>query len=429
MMISRKCLASMLQRTAKSTPTRSMSLWGHVEMGPKDPIIGVTESFTADPNPNKLNLGVGAYRCDNGKPWVLPCVKAASENIVKSNLHNEYAPIAGFKTFVDRGLKLAYGDDCKILNEGGVAGIQALSGTGALRICGEFINKFHPSGTKPDVYVPNPTWGNHIPIMEDSGLKVRKYRYYDSKTNGVDINGMLEDIDNAPDGSVMLMHVCAHNPTGADPTLAEWEDISKVCKKKSHFIVMDSAYQGFASGDPAVDAASLRMFVEQGHQIALCQSFAKNFGLYGHRVGTFSMVCDNAEEARKVESQLKILVRPMYSNPPIQGANIINTILEDDALTQQWFDDVKTMADRIIKMRQSLTDALVDAGSTEDWAHINKQIGMFCFSGLTPEQCDLLASDHSVYLTRNGRISMAGVTTGNVEYLANAMVDVRKKAP
>jgi len=394
-------------------------------MGPKDPIIGVTESYTADPNPSKLNLGVGAYRDDNGKPWTLPSVRIASEKILVANKNHEYAPIAGFKSFVDKGLKLAYGPNSKELEAGSIAGIQALSGTGSLRICGEFINKFYP-GQKPAVYVPNPTWGNHIPIMQDSGLEVRKYRYYDNKTNGVDIKGMLEDIEDAPEGSVMLMHVCAHNPTGADPTLAEWEDISKVCKKKNHFIVMDSAYQGFASGDPDTDAASLRIFVEEGHKVALCQSFAKNFGLYGHRIGTFSIICDNSDEAKRVESQLKILARPMYSNPPIQGAYIVDTILEDESLTKQWFDDVKTMADRIITMRQMLTDALATAGSTEDWSHINKQIGMFCFSGLTPEQCDLLASEHSVYLTRNGRISMAGVTTKNVEYLANAMVSVRK---
>jgi len=406
---------------------RCMSRWGHVEMGPKDPIIGVTEAFVEDTNPSKLNLGVGAYRDDQGKPWILPCVAEASERIVKQHLPHEYAPIAGFKSFVDKGLKLAYGADSAVLNSGAVAGIQALSGTGSLRICGEFISKF-AQGKKPDVYVPNPTWGNHIPIMQDSGLVVKKYRYYDHKTNGVDMAGLLEDISGAPDGSVILMHVCAHNPTGADPTIEEWKQISELCKQKGHFIVMDSAYQGFASGDPDVDAASLRMFVEDGHQVALCQSFAKNFGLYGHRIGTFSIVCEDADEARKVESQLKILARPMYSNPPIQGANIINTILEDPALTKQWFDDVKTMADRIIGMRQMLTDALVEEGSSENWEHINKQIGMFCFSGLSGEQCDLLASDHSVYLTRNGRISMAGVTTNNVGYLAKAMVDVRKKA-
>ncbi|GAB5368412.1 hypothetical protein AAMO2058_001317200 [Amorphochlora amoebiformis] len=410
-----------------TTTRRTMSMWSHVEMGPKDPILGVTEAYQADTNPTKLNLGVGAYRDDNGKPWTLPCVQEASERIVKANLPHEYAPIAGFKVFVDKGLKLAYGHDCEVLNSGAIAGIQALSGTGSLRICGEFINRFS-QGTKPAVYVPDPTWGNHIPIMQDSGLEVRKYRYYDRKSNGVDFSGLCDDINGAPSGSVVLMHVCAHNPTGADPTMEQWKEISQICKKKEHFVVMDSAYQGFASGDPDTDAAALRYFVQQGHQVALCQSFAKNFGLYGHRIGTFSMICGDAEEAKRVESQLKILARPMYSNPPIHGANLINTILDDPTLTKQWFTDVKTMADRIIDMRQSLTEALKTNGSTEDWSHINKQIGMFCFSGLSPEQVDMLASDHSVYLTRNGRISMAGVTTKNVEYLSKAIVDVRAKA-
>lgn len=394
-------------------------------MGPKDPILGVTEAFKADTNPAKLNLGVGAYRDDNGKPWTLPSVQTACERIVEADLPHEYAPIAGFQPFVDHGLKLAYGNDCDALNSDSVAAIQALSGTGALRICGEFINRFS-EGKKPDVYVPDPTWGNHIPIMQDSGLQVKKYRYYNKSTNGVDMKGMIEDIGNAPEGSVMLLHVCAHNPTGADPTMNEWAEISAAIKKRNHFVVMDSAYQGFASGCPDKDAAALRFFVDDGHQIALCQSFAKNFGLYGHRIGTLSIVCDNPDEARKLESQLKILARAMYSNPPIHGANIVNTILNDSALKQQWFDDVKLMADRIISMRSMLTDSLVKHGSTENWEHINKQIGMFCFSGLTPEQVDSLASEHSVYLTRNGRISMAGVTTGNVDYLAGAIAEVRK---
>ncbi len=393
-------------------------------MALQDPILGVTEAFQADTNPNKLNLGVGAYRDDDGKPWILPSVQIASERLVEEKIPHEYAPIAGNKNFVDKALKLAYGDDCAKLNSGSVAAIQALSGTGSLRIAGEFVNRF--MANKPTVYYPLPTWGNHLPIMKDSGLDIKGYRYYDTSTNGVDIKGFIEDIGSAPEESVVLMHVCAHNPTGADPTPEEWKQIAFVCKQKNHFVVMDSAYQGFASGSPDVDAAALRMFVESGQNVALCQSFAKNFGLYGHRIGTFSIVCENADEAERVQSQLKILARPMYSNPPIQGANIVNTILDDPALKQQWFDDVKVMADRIINMRSSLTDALKANGSTEDWGHINKQIGMFCFSGLTPEQVDALAKDWSVYLTRNGRISMAGVTTKNVDYLAKAMVAVRK---
>jgi aspartate aminotransferase len=232
---------------------------------------------------------------------------------------------------------------------------------------------------------------------------------------------MVQDIKKAPNGSVFLLHACAHNPTGVDPSKAQWEQLADIFKEKNHFIVFDSAYQGFASGDPDRDAFPIRHFIKKGHQPAVCQSFAKNFGLYGERIGAFSIVADNPTEAQAIESQLKILIRPMYSNPPIYGARVVSTILADADLTSQWRKEVKIMADRIGTMRSKLVEGLKENGSKKDWAHITNQIGMFCYTGLSPQQVETLISEHHVYLTGNGRISMAGVSSKNVSYLAKAM--------
>jgi aspartate aminotransferase len=276
------------------------------------------------------------------------------------------------------------------------------------------------------IYVPTPTWGNHRPIFEDAKVPVKEYRYYNAKTGGLDFDGAAEDVKRAPQNSIILFHACAHNPTGVDPSIEQWSKLSQICKERDHFILFDLAYQGFASGDPESDAGAVRTFVSDGHRVGLCQSFAKNFGLYGERIGALSFVIKDADEKDRLLSQLKILVRPMYSNPPVYGARLVATILKDKTLNQEWRRDVKLMADRIIGVRQLLVDHLKKAGSKKDWSRITNQIGMFCYSGLTPEQVDTLAQKHHIYLTRNGRISMAGVTTKNVKYLADSMHEVSK---
>lgn len=424
----RRCVAATAARSSASSVRAFSSWWGDVPMGPKDPILGVTEAFKADSHASKMNLGVGAYRDDSGKPVVLPSVAEAQRRVLDAGLDNEYAPIGGDPAFVKLALELAYGADSAPLRENRLVGLQALSGTGALRVMGAFINSWSTSagGKKPTVYVPNPTWGNHFPIFQHAGLEVETYRYYDAEKKGLDFAGLIGDIAAAPAKSVFMFHACAHNPTGCDPSQEQWAEISAAVKKAGHFIIVDSAYQGFATGDVIGDAFALRKFVEDGHNIALSQSFAKNFGLYGHRVGTISMVCADAEEAGRVESQLKIVQRALVSSPPIQGSRIVQTILSDDALKQQWLGDVKTMADRIISMRTLLHNGLIAAGSQHNWDHITSQIGMFCYSGMSGEQVDALARDHHIYLTRNGRISMAGVTSGGIEQLAGAIHDVTK---
>lgn len=400
---------------------RPASTWANVPQGPPDAILGITEAFKADSFEKKINLGVGAYRDDKGKPYVLPSVRKAEDKVIASRMNKEYAGITGVPEFTTAGAKLAYGEGSSALNR--VAVTQSISGTGALRIGAAFLARFFP-GDKT-IYIPTPSWANHGAVFKDAGLKVEKYRYYNKDTIGLDFDGMVADIKAAPKGSMFLLHACAHNPTGVDPTQEQWQAIEAAIKEGDHYVFFDMAYQGFASGDTNKDAYALRYFVEKGHNPALAQSFAKNMGLYGERAGIFSVVCESAEEKKRVDSQIKILVRPMYSNPPIHGARIAAEILNNAELYEQWLVEVKEMADRIIKMRALLKENLEKLGSKHDWSHITDQIGMFAYTGLTPEEMDKLAKEYSVYATKDGRISVAGITSDNVGRLAEAIYAVK----
>ncbi|CAL1273604.1 unnamed protein product [Larinioides sclopetarius] len=409
---------------ALNAASRQNSWWSHVEMGPPDAILGITDAYKKDANPKKINLGVGAYRDDNGKPYVLPSVRAAEQMIISQALDKEYAGIVGIPDFCKAAAKLAFGENSVVIKEELNATVQGISGTGSLYIGGAFLGDFF-KGNK-EIYMPTPTWGNHIPSFRRCGLTVKQYRYYDPKTCGFDFNGALQDIAKIPENSIILLHACAHNPTGVDPKPEQWKEMSNVIKSRKLFPFFDMAYQGFASGSCDRDAQAVRMFIEDGHRIALAQSFAKNMGLYGERVGAFSMVCSSKEEAQRVMSQIKIIIRPTYSNPPVHGARIAGLVLTDPALNKQWLQEVKGMADRIIGMRTKLRDGLKKEGSTRNWQHITDQIGMFCFTGMAQDQVERLTKEHSVYLTKDGRISVAGVTSGNVDYLAHAMHQVTK---
>lgn len=398
------------------------SPYSQFEMAPIDPIVGLNEVFAKDDFPQKVIVGVGAYRDDLGKPYVLPSVKKAEKIMLDEGLDMEYAGIAGEPKFIDLALKFVYGNDSKPLTENRVHGIQSLSGTGGLRVYGELMKKH---GYKK-IYLPDPTWGNHIPIFKNSGLDVQKYRYYDSATSTLDFDNMMKDIKSMPEGSIILLHACAHNPTGMDPSIEQWKEMSDTIKQCNLVPFFDCAYQGFASGNADTDAAAVRIFVDDGHLISMVQSFSKNFGLYGQRVGALSVVGADEEEAKRVVSQMKTVVRPMYSNPPRHGARIITTILEDPNLTAEWYDECKAMADRINLMRTLLKEKLAEAGSAKNWDHVTNQIGMFAYSGLNKDQVMEMREKHHVYCTADGRISMAGVTSANVDYIANAIHDVSK---
>ncbi len=292
------------------------------------------------------------------------------------------------------------------------------------------MSKFIPKPT-PAIYVSSPTWANHNQIFSNVHLPIKTYPYFSTKTKGLDFQGMVSAIQSAPSGSIILLHACAHNPTGVDPTQDQWKEIASAVRAGNHFPFFDCAYQGFASGNLSQDAWAIRYFVEQGFELCVAQSFAKNFGLYGERAGAFHFVSgpssDAADRAKRIASQLAILQRSEISNPPAYGARIASTVLNSDELFAEWEEDLRTMSGRIIEMRDALQGHLEKLGTPGSWKHITSQIGMFSFTGLNEKQVGMLRDKWHVYMTKNGRISMAGLNTGNVEYFARAVDDVVKE--
>eukprot|EP01105_Mastigella_eilhardi_P027935 TRINITY_DN8895_c0_g1_i2.p2 TRINITY_DN8895_c0_g1~~TRINITY_DN8895_c0_g1_i2.p2 ORF type:complete len:412 (-),score=107.00 TRINITY_DN8895_c0_g1_i2:60-1295(-) len=395
----------------------SMSKWSHVPLAPADPILGLNALYSRDADPRKVNLGVGAYKGEDGKPYVLPSVKKAIQKIVNSN--HEYLPITGLPEFTLEAKKLIFGPDRANVEHKNVTTIQSLSGTGALRLAAAFLNRFH---VPVPVYVPDPTWGNHYAVFRDAGFReIRPYKYYARATNTIDFKGMLSDISNAQSNSIVLLHACAHNPTGLDPNHEQWRELSQLLSKKGHTVLMDCAYQGFASGNPETDVESIRTMLRDGHQLLVAQSFAKNFGLYGERIGALSLVCRDEPSAKAVQSQVSLLARAMYSNPPAFGARIVHAVLSDAELSAMWRVDVRGMADRIHEMRRMLVDKL-SQGGRRDWSHILRQIGMFSYTGLSKEETRQMVNTHHIYMTADGRISLAGLNTRNVDYVARCML-------
>jgi aspartate aminotransferase len=413
--------------TVKPTTTKLLtleiknkSIWSFVKPSPPDPILGLSVAFNADSFEKKVNLGVGAYRDSNGKPFVLQSVRNAQMKQLNKDL--EYAPIDGLPCFIRATQKLAFGDNDELIKR--TATVQTLSGTGSLRLAAEFLSHSKDLMGSPIIYIPEPTWPNHKNILTHSGLKWNTYDYYDIKTNGINWSSMYDSIKKAPVKSVILFHACAHNPTGTDPSMKQWDELSTLCKEKNHVIWFDSAYQGFASGDPVKDSMAYNIFINHGHNIMLSQSYAKNMGLYGMRVGALSVVTENQEEKSNVLGKLKSIIRPIYSNPPVEGARIVSEIINNVELKDLWYKEIKIMANRINGMRVELKQKLENLGSNHDWSHITNQIGMFCYTGLSKEQVDRLINEFHIYLTSDGRISMAGVTPQNIDYIAKSIYKV-----
>ncbi|CAH7690702.1 aspartate aminotransferase [Phakopsora pachyrhizi] len=395
-------------------------------LAPPDAIFQLTAAYKADTFDKKVNLGVGAYRDNSGKPWVLPVVKQIKQELAQDkDQDHEYLPITGLPSFTKESSKLILGSGSPAISENRIASAQTISGTGANHLAGLFLAKFYkPWYNKPAsekvVYLSNPTWANHKAIFANLGLTTKDYPYYDPKTIGLDYQGFLNALKSAPPQSVFLLHACAHNPTGVDPTREQWKELAATFCSKGHYAFFDCAYQGFASGDLDNDAWAVRHFVEQKVPLLICQSFAKNAGLYGERIGCLSLVAKDEDEAKRIHSQISVLQRSEISNPPTYGARIVSAILNDPAKFEQWKKDVKTMADRIIDMRKKLRDLLENKHQTPgSWDHITKQIGMFSFTGLNPAQVAKVVEVGHIYMTGNGRISMAGLNTSNVEYVAD----------
>jgi aspartate aminotransferase, mitochondrial len=418
--------------SSPQSPPRSV--WSHVELGPPDAILGIAQAYAACTDvARKVNVCVGAYRDAYGRPWILPTVQTAEARLAQlqqehpAQVNKEYLPIAGDAEFLKVALQFAYGSDMDLDR---VAAVQTLSGTGACRIGGAFLGAcWSPSvnedgtATTTNIYIPVPTWGNHWKIFGAvPNLRPLPYRYYNRHTNRLDIDGLLDDLQQAPKRSIVVLHACAHNPTGCDPSHEQWRQIAAVLQERSHVAFIDSAYQGFASGDAERDAWAVRYLASLGTiPVLLAQSFAKNFGLYGERCGTLSVVCANATEKERIVSQMQGIIRPMYSSPPKHGSSIVKTILNDADLQAQYYTECATMAARIAHMRVRLVQELVAAGSVLDWSHVLEQIGMFAYTGMNSAMCDALTEQYAIFLTRDGRISLAGLTEDNLPYVAQAI--------
>jgi len=399
----------------------SSSAFANVATLPPDAIFFTKQRFKEDKDPRKINLGIGAYRTEEGKPYVLKVVKKVeAELLVDDSLNKEYLPIGGDAGFVLASQKSILGNNSKPLEEGRVAGVQALSGTGSLRIVGNLIKNILPGSI---IYKSSPTWGNHKKIFAKAGLQQRDYRYWDPKTRGLDFDGMIADLENAPARSVILLHACAHNPTGVDPTQDQWKKICQVVKKRSLIPFFDSAYQGYASGSLDKDAFAVRYFVEQGCEMFIAQSFSKNLGLYGERAGCVSVITSSQSARKAVDTQLRAIIRPMYSNPPKHGAYIAKTVLTKPERFKEWVVELSAMSNRILSMRSLMRKALEDLNTPGTWNHITDQIGMFSYTGLTAKQVAYIEKTYHVYMLSSGRVSMAGVTSKNVKYICEAIND------
>ena len=414
-----------------STAT-ACSVWRGTEPTPADPILGLVAAFKADSAPLKVNLAQGAYRTDDGSPFVLSSVIEAerriNEALTSGAIDKEYLPIEGDASFREHSAALVLGDDSASLAQGRCATLQTISGTGAVSVAASALRAIAGVGA---IYLPDPSWGNHHHIFASAGLEVRSYAYLDHTTGTtLDFDGMLAALSrDVPAGSAVLLHACAHNPTGIDPTTAQWQALADVFVARGLVAVFDSAYQGYASGDLDADALSVRIFERAGVLPIVCQSYAKSMGLYGERIGAVNFVCASADEAHAVMSQVKQkVIRPNYSSPPLHGARLARTVLGDAVLFSMWRDDLRVMATRVQTMRSLLVEALRAAGapSTDggDWSHVVDQIGMFAFTGLHASHVDALRLEHHIYLTRDGRMSMAAMKPADVDYVAKAIRDV-----
>ncbi len=397
-----------------------MSLFSAVEMAPRDPILGLIEQYNADTNPNKVNLGVGVYFDDNGKLPLLQCVQAAEKAMMEKPTARGYLPIDGIAAYDAAVKSLVFGAESEPVKSGRVATVQGIGGTGGLKIGADFLKKLNPSAK---ILISDPSWENHRALFTSAGFTVESYRYYDAAKRGIDFDGMLADISAAPAGTIILLHACCHNPTGYDITAAQWDQVIAAIKAKALVPFLDMAYQGFGNGI-LEDGAVIGKFVASGLDFFVSTSFSKSFSLYGERVGALSVLCPNKDEADRVLSQLKIVIRTNYSNPPIHGGAVVAAVLANPEWRALWERELGEMRVRIKAMRQSLVDGLKAAGVKQDMSFITSQIGMFSYSGLSKDQMVRLRSEFAVYGTDTGRMCVAALNSHNIGYVCQAIAKV-----
>lgn len=398
----------------------STSIFDVVEMAPDDPILGLNEAFKTDPRKEKVNLSIGVYCTEEGKVPLLKVVEQTEKKLAESGEPHTYLPISGIPAFTSGVQKLIFGATSEVVKSKRAATVQSLGGTGALKVGADFLSTVL---TNPEAVVSAPTWQNHVAIFESAGFKVGSYPYYDKKTGGIDFPAMLDCLNGLKKDTVVILHACCHNPTGVDLTQEQWAQVINVCKAKELIPFLDIAYQGFGEGLDE-DAGAIRQFAASGIPFFVSNSFSKSFSLYGERIGALTVVCHDEEEAKRVNSKLKSVIRANYSNPPAHGAKIVSAVLNDPELLQQWHADLKGMRERIKEMRHLLAEALKKEKAKVDFSFIEDQNGMFSFSRLTPEQVQRLKDEFGVYAVKSGRICVASLNKANVDYTAKAIKEV-----
>ena len=396
------------------------SLFAAVEMAPRDPILGLNEAFNADTNPNKVNLGVGVYFGDDGKIPLLGAVKTAEKTRLETQPARGYQPIEGIPAYNNAVQGLLFGKDSELLAAGRAITCECLGGTGALKVGADYLKRLLPEAK---VYISDPSWENHRALFESAGFTVENYAYYDAATRGVDFAGMKAALATMPARSIVVLHACCHNPTGADLSAAQWKEVVDLVKQRDLVAFIDMAYQGFADGIKP-DAIALDLFAASGLQFVVSSSFSKSFSLYGERVGALTLVAASKEEAARVLSQVKRVIRTNYSNPPTHGGAIVAAVLASPQLRQQWEDELATMRERLRTVRIALVEKLKARGVAQDFSFVVKQRGMFSYTGLTAEQVERLRTDFGIYAVSTGRICLAALNSKNIDYFADAIAAV-----
>jgi len=396
------------------------SIFSAVEMAPRDPILGLNESFNADARPVKVNLGVGVYFDNNGKVPLLKAVKVAEKARVEAMPPRSYQPIEGLGTYNKAVQTLLFGENSALAGEGRLITAETLGGTGALKVGADYLKRLLPDAT---VYISDPSWENHRALFEYAGFAVDSYPYYDARTRGVNFAEMKAKLNALPAGSIVVLHACCHNPTGADLSEAQWRETIEAIRARGLVPFIDMAYQGFADGI-AEDALALNLFVASGLQFFVASSFSKSFSLYGERVGALSIVTGSKDESARVLSQLKRVIRTNYSNPPTHGGAIVAAVLDSPELRQMWEEDLAGMRDRIREMRLSLVEKLQAKGVAQDFSFIVKQRGMFSYTGLSAQQVERLQSEFGIYAVSTGRICLAALNNQNIDYVVDAIAAV-----
>ena len=400
----------------------SASILSRVEMAPGDPILGVTEAFVADANPKKVNLGVGVYYDDQGKVPLLECVKRAEKLRLETSPNRGYLPIDGLAAYDRAVQELVFGAASAALREKRVVTVQALGGTGGLKIGADFLRRVDPQAR---VWISEPSWENHRQLFEAAGFKVNSYPYYDARTHGVDFRGMLGALEAMPAGTVVVLHVCCHNPTGVDLSREQWQQVLAVVRARGLVPFLDLAYQGFGDGLES-DGYAARLFAEAMSPVFLSSSFSKSFSLYGERVGALSIVTASTDEAARTLSQVKRVVRTNYSNPPTHGGQVVAAVLSTPELRKLWESELAGMRERIKAMRKRLVEGIQARAPQADFGFVLEQKGMFSYSGLSKEQVARLRREYSIYAIDTGRICVAALNSANIDYVADAIAAVIK---